>query len=161
MTIENVRIAVPEDEDQLMALCRLNHAENGDHPLNEDKVRAMLRRGLFRNGGIIGVVGAPGDLKAMIILIIDEIWYSSDFQMLELVNYVHPDHRRSTYAKDMIEFAKLSSDGTGIDLTIGVLSSVRMEAKCRLYARQLPKAGEFFIHHPSAMTNAERQSWSF
>jgi GNAT superfamily N-acetyltransferase len=84
----------------------------------------------------------------MMILLIDQVWFSDDKQILELVNFVHPEHRRSNYAKTLVEYAKHCSDATGLDLTIGVLSNVRMEAKVKLYERQLPKAGAFFVYSP-------------
>ena len=135
------------DESGIMALLVQNHAENGQHEFCEPKVRQMVRRALYQQGGIIGVIGPSSDIRSSICLLIDEVWYSEERQILELWNYVRQDSRRSDYAKKMIEFAKKCADGLELDLTIGVLSDKRMEAKIRLYQRQLPKAGAFFIHH--------------
>jgi GNAT superfamily N-acetyltransferase len=75
----------------------------------------------------------------------EEVYYSDDYQIVELWNYVRPDCRKSDFAKRLIEFAKKCSTDTGMDLTIGIISNARMEAKCRLYGRMLPKAGEFYV----------------
>ena len=142
-----VRMALVGDEDGIMALLIQNHAENGQHEFCEPKVRNMVRRALYQQGGIIGVIGPASDIRGSICLLIDEVWYSEERQILELWNYVRQDSRKSDYAKKMIEFAKKCADGLELDLTIGVLSDKRMEAKVKLYQRQLPKAGEFFVHH--------------
>jgi hypothetical protein len=85
----------------------------------------------------------------MVLMTIDAIWYSPDYQLLELTNFVHPDHRRNRYAKQLINFAKTVSDNLGIDLMIGIVSNKRTEAKIRLYQRQLQPVGAYFIHHPN------------
>lgn len=145
----DVRTATLADEDGIMALCRANHAENGAHPFNEVHTRSQIRRVLSgQDGGVIGVVGEEGALRACICILLDRVWYSDQHQLLELFNFVHPDHRRSTYAKQLLLFARRCADETGLDLTIGVLSDTRMEAKVRLYTRVFPKAGEFFVYQP-------------
>ena len=147
----DVRIAVPEDADAIMALLRLAHDEAGEHPLSERKVRIVVDNGVVRNGGLIGVVGEiGGPIKAALILRISDVWYSEEKQLLELSNFVHPDHRRSTYAKQLIDFAKHCSDGISLDLMIGVFSNERTEAKVKLYARRVTPRGAFFCHKPGA-----------
>ena len=138
-----------------MGLCRMLHSENGQHNRNDDKVRGMVRRALCHQGGIIGVIGEGDNLKGCILLLIDPVWYSDEYQLLELFNFVHPDHRKSAYAKELIEFGKKCADELHIDLMIGVLSNIRMEAKVRLYGRLLEKGGEFFIHRSRSADTAE------
>lgn len=151
----DVRVATPQDEDGVMALCRQLHAENGTHAMNEEKVRGMIRRCIAQQGGLIGVIGEPEDLKGCICLLIDGVWFSDEYQLLELFNFVRADCRASDFARSLITYAKSCADGLGVDLTIGVISNVRMEAKVRLYGRLLPKAGEFFVYRPTAAESAE------
>ena len=153
--MSDIRMAGPEDEAGVRQLCIMAHAEQAPHALNIDKTMVLMRMALNRQRGIIGVVGTPDDVRSMILLVVDPIWYSDEFQLLELMNFVHPDHRRSTYAKQMIEFAKKCSRELGLDLTIGVFSNIRTEAKVRLYERQLPKVGAFFCYRPSEDTSAK------
>lgn len=156
-----VRIAVPEDEAALMALCEEARAEQGEHPLNAGKLRAILQRGIALQNAIIGVIGPVGAPLAYIVILVDPIWYSDDKQLLELTSFVHPNARKAfvaadgtiknpTLGKELIAFAKKCADETGMHLTIGVMSNIRTEAKVRLYERQLPKAGAFFIYRPEA-----------
>jgi hypothetical protein len=150
MTDLTVRVAQPRDEEALYQMCAELHAENGQHTFDGEKVRGMLQRGVLQQGGIIGVVGDPGDLKAAICMLLDPVWYSSEFQLLELFNFVRKDSRSGKLglAQTMISYAKTCADELNIDLTIGVLSNIRMEAKVRIYGRLLPKAGEFFVYSP-------------
>lgn len=150
----DVRVAIAADEDAIMELMRLAHEEGGQHPMNEDKVRAILRTCFNRQGGLIGVIGEPGkNLRGALVMTICPVWYSDEWQLMELVNFVHADHRKSNYAKQLIKFGKWCADQMTIDLMIGVLTNVRTAAKIRLYERQLPKAGAFFVYHPDEARN--------
>lgn len=146
---ENVRLAVPEDVPELMNLMRTACGEDGQHPIDEEKVYAMVRRYLDKGGALIAVIGEVGKPVAYLIMVIDQIWYSTDYQLLELSLFVHPDHRRSNYAKQLMAFSKQASHGLDLDLTIGVLSNDRTAAKVRLYQRQFNQVGAFFVYHPS------------
>jgi GNAT superfamily N-acetyltransferase len=142
-----VRLATWEDEHELLALCQRLHDENGLYEMSPEKVRNMLYRAFNRQGGIIGVIGAPGHIEGAVCLMIGQTWYSDEWFLDELFNYVLPEHRRSNNAKDLINFAQWCADDCGLRLLIGVLSNTRTEAKVRLYERQLGKAaGAFFVY---------------
>jgi hypothetical protein len=156
-----VRIAVPEDEEAIVGLCAAAHAEQGEHPLDLAKLRAFIHRGISLENAIVGVIGPVGAPLAYIIILVDPVWYSGDWQLLELTSFVHPSARKAfiaadgtirnpTLGKELIAFAKRCADETGLHLTIGVMSNIRTEAKVRLYERQLPKAGAFFVYRPEA-----------
>ena len=146
--IRRVRLATPRDEPVLMNLCRSLYEENGlADIMSEDRVRAMMHRAFNREGGIIGVIGEPGRIEASISLAIGQLWYSSEWFLEELYNYVLPQYRRSSNARDLLTFSKRCSDATGIPLIIGVMSNDRTEAKMKLYERQFGRpAGGFFVH---------------
>lgn len=145
----DVRFGVPSDAERIFELMRLAHEEQGEHIISPDKVRQRIAASTMRQGSLIGVVGEPeSDLYGYVLMTIDPVWYSDDYQLLEMSNFVAPDHRRSTYAKQLIGFAKACADDLGIDLVMGVFSNIRTAAKCRLYRRQLTPIGEFFVHRP-------------
>lgn len=146
----DVRIADIADEPELMRLTRLACAEDGQHSYNPDKVNAFLKLHFEKRGGIIGVIGDKGgELKAYLLMMVTEVWYSSDYHVQELSLFVAPAHRRSNYAKQLMVFAKKTSEALNLDLTIGVLSNERTEPKVRLYKRQFPIKGAFFVWHPA------------
>lgn len=158
MIQEIVRVATREDQDEIMRLLTCMHAEGGIMPLDEMAAKKTFDLAFNRQGGIIGVIGIPGDIKAMIFLLMSRFWYSRQYHLEELFNFVRPDVRNSAgnskdgYASRLIEFAKRCSDEIGLPLTIGILTNQRMEGKVRLYRRSLGvPAGAWFVHMPQGM----------
>lgn len=146
----DVRLGVPEDIKPIYDLMMLAHEECGEHKVSPDKVLHKIALATHRQASLIGVVGDVGEkvLKGYVLLIIDPVWYSDDYQLLEVSNFVHPDFRRSDFAKQLIVFSKRCADNLSLDLTMGVFSNERTEAKVRLYRRQLPPVGAFFCYRP-------------
>lgn len=150
-----VRKATPADAPELMEMCRDLHAENAMFSMNEKKVAAMLERALVYvedepPGAVIGVLRHGGEIEGAIFLLITSFWYSSDYCLEELFSYVRPEYRRSTNAKELINFGKRCSDELGIPLVIGVVSNERTKAKIGLYQRQLSDpCGAYFLHRPA------------
>jgi hypothetical protein len=144
-----VRIAKPEDEAEVHAFLKLMHEENGIFEWDDEKTREFISRATSRRYGVIGIIEGDEALEGMICLIPDQLWYSSDWFLNEVFNFVHPDYRRSTRAKDLIAFAKNISDEMQLPLILGVVSNYRTEAKVKLYERQFPKAGAFFMYNNS------------
>ena len=146
----DVRLAAPEDFWGVVELIKDAGKEDAQHPVNPEKVVAMLSRYYEKQGVLLAVIGEIGKPVAYCLSLLDPIWYSDDWQILELSLFVSKDHRKSTYAKQLMGFMKAASEGLGLDLTIGVLSNERTEAKIRLYKRQYRQAGAYFSYHPSS-----------
>src|ERR1035437_7334498 len=109
--IENaIRIATPDDYQEIFRICCLLHAENGQHKFSDEKSKDVIWRGVNQINSIVGIIGPSDNVKAIIYLEINPVYYSDDYQLLELWNYVRPDCRRTDYAKRMIQFAKKCSD---------------------------------------------------
>ena len=161
-TNDILRVAVQADFPELMRLCRLLHEENGQHSWSEEKVQALVWRGLNRQNAIVGVIGSSSDIKAMILILVEPMSYSPEFQLFEQWNFVRKDARKSDFAKRMVEFGIRCSDETGLDLVIGVFSDIRLAAKQRLYRRILgSEAGFWYCHKPNrARLSGERKQGS-
>ena len=143
-----VRKAHRADEPEVMEMCRALHAENAMFAMNERKVREMLDRAFNQQGGIIGVIGPTGNIQAAIYMLISSFWYSDEYCLEELFSYVRPEFRRSSNAKDLVEFGKHCSKEIGIPLVIGVVSNIRTQAKVGLYKRQLSEpVGAYFAYN--------------
>ena len=101
---EVVRVASVSDEPEIMNLLSQMHAEGGIMPLDQMEASAMFHRAFNRQGGILGVIGEPGDIKAMIYLLMSRFWYSRAYHLEELFNFVRPEMRKSkeNYAQRMI-----------------------------------------------------------
>lgn len=155
-----IRKAVPEDEESIWELMELMHKENGAFEVSYPKVKWMLNRILYPQNippgdmgvrGYMGVIGPVGAIEALTILIIGGFWYTEQYILEELANFVHPDHRRGTHhAEVLLRYNQHLSDGLNIPLICGVLSNKRTEAKVRLYRRHFKDAemaGVFFVHN--------------
>lgn len=152
-----VRPACAVDHAAIWRLFLQCHNENGIFKLAPDKVEFFLQRALYPQGisqndggprGQIVVIGPPGKLEALCFVIIGSFWYSHEYHLEELLVYVDPEYRKSNHAKEIINWMKKTADDLGIPVLSGIMSNHRTEAKCRLYARQLPKIGEFFLFDP-------------
>ncbi len=148
---EAVRPAVPADEDKIVSMIKLLHDENGLFPLSEKRVRDYMQRYFRKEGALIGVIGDYGDPIASIYLEIGQPYYSETWFLNEAWNFVHPDHRRSDYAKKLLGWAKDASEKMKLPLMVGIVSNHRTEAKVRLYEKQLEKAGAFFVWNRGAV----------
>lgn len=145
----NIRLAVPEDEDIIMAMMNEAFVEQPIFPLDEDKMRAQIRFCTERKGGFVALaVGEKGELEGYLIACLYQYWYSSDWHLEELSNFVRPDCRKGTHhARDLIAFAKWFAEKMNVPLLMGIFSTQRLEAKIRLYKRQATYAGAVFVHN--------------
>jgi hypothetical protein len=145
-TFTGVRMARLEDEDAVYRLLMLLHAENALASLSPEKVRSVITHATRGRGGIIGVIDGPNGIEASIGLALLQWWYSDEWHLEEIWNFVHPDHRRSTHARRLVEFAKWSGDQLGTPVLLGVLTRHRLFPKLRLLQRQVPQVGALFLH---------------
>lgn len=149
-----VNLAVKGDEDEIYNLLVIMHTESPFFPFDPELVRDAIRQGTEKKGGIIGVIRGPERIEATCgLLMTAAAWYTRELALHDMWNFVHPQHRRSTHAKKLIEFGKLCSKhfadaGTPVPLQMAVYSEARTEAKCRLYRRQLQPIGQLFLYRP-------------
>lgn len=150
-----VRIAGPEDHQEIWRLFLQGHKENGIFTLAPEKVQWFMTRALAPHlippgdtgpRGVIGVIGPVGSLEGLVFVTIGEFWYSNDKHIEEFIVYVDPECRKSGHAHALIDWMKEQVERTGLPLMTGIMSNDRTEAKCRLYRRVLPKIGEFFLY---------------
>lgn len=147
---KDVRLAEPGDLPATLELMKLACREDAQHEMDEENVLRMVMRHYNKQGAMLAVIGEPGSPVAYCLSILDQIWYAAPgtMQLLELSLFVHPDHRRSDYAKQLMQFMKKASEGLSLDLTIGVFSNERTQAKIRLYQRQFKTVGAYFMYQP-------------
>jgi GNAT superfamily N-acetyltransferase len=135
-----VRLATREDEPELLRLLHIMHSEGGLLPLDIPRAREWFGMAFDRKGGIFGVIdepGKPGNIRAMIYLFMARYWYTKVYHIEEVFNFVRPDQRQTSCARELIEFAKDCAKQSDMLLVIGVLTNHRTEEKVRLYRRVL------------------------
>lgn len=144
---ENVRLAMAGDEDAIFDILALAHAENGCAPMNDLKVRRGIKDAIEQRGGVLGVIDGPTGFEGVLMLRLSQWWYSEEWHLDELCNFVHPNFRSSNHAKSLLQFGKWFAEQMNRPLFIGVMTHTRMEAKNRLYRRQLHQGGALFYHN--------------
>ena len=151
-----VREALPEDYYEVWRLIMQGHSEAGIFGLSPQKIEWYVQRMLWPQNihpldtgprGVIGVIGSR-PLEGLCMLVISELWYSEEKFLEELLVFVDPEYRASHHARALISWMIAQSNFTGIPLVTGIVSRERTEAKCKLYRRMMPKAGEFYVVMP-------------
>ena len=145
-----VRIATESDEPEIYNLLMLMHRECAPFSLSDRKVRAQIVSGTHKTGGIIGVVDGKNGIEATIGLSIGQDWYSEDWRLSELWNFVHPAHRKEGHAPKLVNFSKWCADTMMLPLLINAVENKKTEAKVRLYKRMVPIMGMLFMYNNSS-----------
>lgn len=146
----NIRIVTHGDEKKLYDFIAAGHNESAIFPLSVYKVNQLIDAAVNKTHPIIiGVIDSPvrDEIAASICIMYDQPWYTDEWSLNELWNNVRPDYRRSTYAKDLINFGKWVAETSSKTLQMGIITTERMEAKIRLYRRQLQQTGAYFIYN--------------
>lgn len=141
-----VRIAKPGDEEAIFNLMVMANQENGQYHMNPTKVLDFIKKATQGNGAIIGVIDGQNGIEASVGLVLQQWWYTDEWSLGERWNFVHPNHRKTIHAKKLIEFSKWCAKSMNFSLEMGVISNDRTEAKVRLYRRQMPCVGAFFMY---------------
>jgi hypothetical protein len=152
MTDLAVRVATPNDMDEVMKLAVTACKENGFLDASAVRLAAEIWPALNRDHGIVGVIGPKGmmTIEGLVLLRIGEMWYSDQIVVEEKAVFVYPEFRaaKGGRARKLCEFSKKVADELGMPLLIGVLSNTRTAGKIRMYERIFgPQAGAFFLHN--------------
>lgn len=150
-----VRLAMSEDASSIVKLCAEMHAESGHHPLSLPKVHVLIERGIARHRAIMAVIGDPGDVRAMMLLAMEGVYYSDHLHLMELWNFVRADSRRSIYGRQLLQFAIECADRTGLELMSALIDDERPEKKREMYERLLGSRGSVFIYRPGEKLEQE------
>jgi GNAT superfamily N-acetyltransferase len=145
-----IRIAVPEDMEEMLKLAWLASKENSFITPSLYKLAEEIWPALLRDHGLCGIVGKRGGpIEGFGLLRIGTMWYSDVPILEEKAMFIHPDYRNAKggRAKRLCQFSKRVADELGYPLIIGVLSNFRTAAKIRMYERQFgPPTGAFFLY---------------
>jgi hypothetical protein len=151
----NVRIGTPADEPAIMELLLQDCQENAAQVavIDPERVRLHVQHATQMLGSICGVIDGPeGKPVAVCILAPMQWWFSTEWFYQEIVNYIHPDHRKSRYIHDLIAFEQWIGDkqsegyGHRCYVLMGVLGLVRVREKIILYRRKMRQIGAAFLY---------------
>lgn len=147
------------DEKEIYDFLCILHQENGMSRMSEERVLEMIRRMIGNKEGIIGLIRGPNGLEAAIGMLMARWWYSDDWHLEELWNFVHPAHRISSHAKNLLQYGKWCAEQMKLPIIIGIISNSRVQAKIRLYRRQLPQMGAIFLYGHNQLTEGQDNGW--
>ena len=159
--LENdIRVATPDDFQDLFHVCHALWKENGQHPWSEEKAKNFIWKGCNRDNAFIFVIGPINDIRAVLYLEVQQVYYSDECQLGEAFLYVREDCRRINYAKRLIVHAKRCSEETQLDLMMGIISDHRLAAKKRLYDREFTEGGNGTFYNYRPKSRGERQGFN-
>lgn len=155
---QNVRLATAADAAAIYEFSVNVQFENGLFHIDIPKAKRVVAACAGGEAGVVGLIEDDGKIVGSVALLYSQQWYSDEWYLEELWNYVDPDYRKKMYVLDLIHFSKWVSDcikAGGMPLIMGILSNIRTEAKIRLYKREMPLVGGYFLYGralPSHMT---------
>jgi hypothetical protein len=149
-----VKLATSKDAEELVDLLIENHRENGLASLNLESLWEAIVRGCERQDAMIGIIRGPKRIEASAGLYRGPWWFSREQHWIDYWNFVHPDHRKTTHAKMLLEFANWVGSQFSEPVFMGVLSDHRTEAKMKLYGRKLRLVGGTFVAGPVKKSGA-------
>lgn len=131
-----------------------------DYQINRFLAPSKITADDIGSRGVIGVIGPVGALEGAIMIAIGQPWYSEEWTLEEMLNFVEPQHRKSNHSRALIGYAKNIIDqvrdaNTDLCIVIGVLSTKRTAAKIRLYSQMMQPVGAFFRYPALAHTTSE------
>lgn len=147
---KSLRLARPEDTEDLLKLLKSWHGEESKGPFDEAKVRMVVERGVRRDMAVIGVIQGRYAIEASIGLYIGSDWFNTADMLVDLWNYVLQPYRRSSHAKSLNEFAKDYALSLKKTLAVTVLVNENTVHKAGLLERQYGGArGRLYLFDPS------------
>jgi GNAT superfamily N-acetyltransferase len=150
MTTEfsGVRMAKNADAGRIYDFLLELNKENAVFSLSELRAKQAIATCLEPSanapGGVIGLIEHGNGIEGCVGLRPSQMWYTAEWFLDELWNFVHPNHRKTDHAKKLIEFAKWSASNLGLPLVMGIVTRNRLAPKMRLYQRQMPQIGAYF-----------------
>lgn len=153
-----VRLIRKGDEVAVFDAIILAHGDNGIFPVSAKKVIALIDAAVSEDSTsgykpIVGIIEGVKGIEALTILTLDQMPYSDTWFLSELINFVHPDYRKSKHVHALMDFQmqfaqKMSKTiGTNVALITGIITRKRLEPKMRLFQRKYMQIGALFVYN--------------
>lgn len=146
-----VKLARIGDEPEIFDFFCLAQQDNGFFPISSKKVIDVIMKAVRNEGATIGIIRGQNGIEAASGVTLECAWYSDVWFLADLLNYVHPDCRRSRHAQALLKFQKDTATylsmalGYNIPIIPGILTRKRLEPKMRLMQREFQQVGAIFI----------------
>lgn len=154
-----VHLARPGEEAKIFDFFVMSHSDNGFFPISAKKVIDVIMRACRHEMASIGLIkDEKGNIEAATGVTLESTWYSDVYFLSEMINFVHPNHRKSRHIQALLRFQKDTADilsktlGYSIPIIPGILTRERLEQKMRLFQREFQQVGALFIYEPKGST---------
>lgn len=157
--VAQVRVAKPEDEDDLMGMLRRMHRDNPQpFPMSEELVRETVQRAITPNRNslddcqsVCGIIGEDC-IEASIGLVTTHMWFSDAPFLAKLWFWVVPEYRRHPHARALMQFSTKLADALQMQMRIAnmVKEGEKSVADDRLWKRHLGGewCGSSYLYQP-------------
>lgn len=162
-----VRYAKHGDELAMFDAIMLGHSDNGLWPVSQTKILKLIDDSLAApvngNKPTIGIIEGENGIEAMTCFTFEQYWYTDEWHIAELFNWVHPDYRASKHVEALMAFQRKFTDdmsvvsGHKMALITGIMSLKRLEAKINLFGRKYPQIGAVFAYNLDIPADAFNQ----
>src|ERR1700727_1535932 len=99
-----VRMARIGDEPAIFDFFVLAWNDNGFFPISSKKTIDVIMKACRHEGVSIGLIcDEKGKIEAATGVCLESYWYTDVYFLNELLNFVHPDHRRSRHAQALLK----------------------------------------------------------
>lgn len=139
----NVRMAVPQDEDDIFFLLLGMAKENSKHPVCAQKALSTIRDVISKGGA--AVVVEDGEIIGSVGVGPKQTWFSNYIFLGDYWFYVTPDKRASRAAVMLKKTAFEFAEKVGLDLVFAVFSIENAERKSKFFARDMTFLGGAFV----------------
>ncbi len=153
----SVKLATMEDESAVfnLVMVALKEEAIGVAPIDPVRVLEHIVSATRQKGGLMGIVHADGAVVGLTLMLPTRWWWSRQYHLQELLTFVHPDHRKSRHADDLLQFNKWAVEtwtagfGYQVYLLSSVLGTKRIREKILLYRRKFQMVGMSFLYPPA------------
>lgn len=130
----------PGDQRGLFELFMLAHKENGFGGVEPTRVAEVIEKAVWNDAEakyVIAVVLMDGRIVGAIGLQPARLWYGGEQDVFwsDLLFYVHPDHRRSTIAHRLMQFAQWWGQDTGFPVVFFLQPREDLGKKIKFFSR--------------------------
>lgn len=144
-----MRVAEPSDLQAVCDLLKVRSAEIGVLRFDEAKAQETIRP--IIESRLCFVCEADGTIAASLGLTFAEpSWDSSDSGMVDRWFFVHPEHRHTQFAQELVLMAKKAARISQVPLWLSVSATKRSVKKMLFMERYMRTFGGTFYYIPEA-----------
>lgn len=140
----NVRIAIESDAEELFAFVAIAHEEHYV-PKSLDKIAETVERAVTRKSNpVFGLIKGVSGIEAAIGLSFTQPWLSDSAVLTNFFYSVHPEHRRTGHANDLVDFGAWLGQQLRMPFILTEWSHGEESGRLRLFKRRGERIGAMF-----------------